>query len=371
MKDKSMYEIVVYPENDQFNDLKIESILNSHKSIKEWLFILHDKDNKKPHYHIYLHFGRTYPCAQLLTMFNNEIKENSINEIRGRWKDILLYATHKNASSKYQYDNSEVRSNFDYSNKLAEILSSDTANDLILKYSNNEISFYQLWTNLTPSDKLKYNKRIEVATRVRNENLKLRSDRDMKVMYIYGIAGSGKTSFAKFYAKEVLKTDFYVSSSSNDPLCDYMGQKVIILDDLRADVFTYADLLKILDNHTNSSAKSRYYNKQIDADFLIITSIKNPIDFYRDYENPSEPIQQFIRRLNNVIMVGGGEDHLMSDIEVKEQYVGGQKEWNCILKNPLPISWKDIEKVFINMKESFDLMTSLAEWKAKNTPSDK
>ena len=121
-----------------------------------------------------------------------------------------------------------------------------------------------------------------------------RGNRDMKVIYIYGNTGIGKTTFAKDFA-DMLKMSYFVSGASNDTLEGYMGQDIIIFDDLRADSFKYHDFLKLLDNHTNSLTKSRYYNKAIDCKFLIITSIKRPDELYQNQTN--EDLLQLYRRI--------------------------------------------------------------------------
>ena len=64
---------------------------------------------------------------------------------------------------------------------------------------------------------------------------------------------------------------------------------------MRADSFKYHDFLKLLDNHTNSLTKSRYYNKAIDCKFLIITSIKRPDELYQNQTN--EDLLQLYRRI--------------------------------------------------------------------------
>ena len=59
------------------------------------------------------------------------------------------------------------------------------------------------------------------------------------------------------------------------------------------------DLLRLLDPHYVGSAKSRYNNKRITANLIIITAILSPVDFFTrmtvDFEQ--EPIEQLIRRL--------------------------------------------------------------------------
>lgn len=83
----------------------------------KYAWILHDKDTNKetgelidPHYHIYLEF----PNARSLDAVANElgIAPNFVEIVRDK-KGILNYLTHNNNPEKYQYDISEVHSNFD------------------------------------------------------------------------------------------------------------------------------------------------------------------------------------------------------------------------------------------------------------------
>ena len=87
-----------------------------------------------------------------------------------------------------------------------------------------------------------------------------------------GEKGTGKTTYAKRMLDK-LGYDYCVSSSSNDPFQDYLGQDAIIMDDLRDDVFGFADILKILDNHTSSSYRSRFSNKVFNGKMIVITTV--------------------------------------------------------------------------------------------------
>jgi ATP-dependent protease HslVU (ClpYQ) ATPase subunit len=147
---------------------------------------------------------------------------------------------------------------------------------------------------------MKYDNDISKANKIRAININLKGNRDMKVLYIYGETGIGKTTFAKQFA-DMMKMSYFVSGSSNDTLEGYMGQDIIIFDDLRADSFKYHDFLKLLDNHTNSLTKSRYYNKAIDCKFLIITSIKKPNELYQN--RTQEDLLQLYRRIKFYIHI--------------------------------------------------------------------
>ena len=90
---------------------------------------------------------------------------------------------------------------------------------------------------------------------------------------------------------------YYISSGSNDVLDDYAGQDVIILDDLRSSCLGLSDLLKLLDNNTASSVKSRFSNKVLECKLIIITSILKIDEFFKNvFQEEQEPITQLKRR---------------------------------------------------------------------------
>ena len=88
-------------------------------------WILHDKDMnpetgelKEAHYHIYLEF----PNPRSITSIANElgIGANFIEVVRNK-AGILAYLTHSKSPEKYQYDASEVHSNFEIKRIADEI----------------------------------------------------------------------------------------------------------------------------------------------------------------------------------------------------------------------------------------------------------
>jgi len=100
----------------------------------------------------------------------------------------------------------------------------------------------------------------------------------------------------------------------------YDKEECIIFDDLRADVFTKAELFKLTDNNTNSSVKSRFYNKDISyCKLMIITSIKAPHELYNWDEDVQESFKQFTRR------IGGYYLYIDEDgLVVKCEYFDGR-----------------------------------------------
>lgn len=101
----------------------------------------------------------------------------------------------------------------------------------------------------------------------------------------------------------------FVSSGSNDVLDGYAEQDCIILDDLRPSCMGLSDLLKMLDNNTASTVKSRYKNKVLECKLIIVTSVLKIDEFFNGvFKEQKEPIVQlkdvnYICVLNkNIIM---------------------------------------------------------------------
>ena len=78
----------------------IQKTCMQYKTIKQWAYILHDKDDTRPHYHIYLNFmPNTCDTALVAKWFNlgwtdedgkEHSGENFIEKVKGRKTDVLL-----------------------------------------------------------------------------------------------------------------------------------------------------------------------------------------------------------------------------------------------------------------------------------------
>lgn len=258
------YEVVTQPE---FLKEPLQDILKRYKTIKKWAYILHDKDkDATPHYDIYLNFGDTgVESSEVAKWFG--LQESQIEKVKGRAQDMLLYLIHGNDSQrhKYQYSPDEVTANFDFKSELAKAKILGNFD----KYSYaQQLKFIK---TLPKDEQVKAYKQLKDHWKLHCEYLTLNPDRDIQVMFVTGKAGSGKTYYAKKFL-EKLDYDFAVSSSSNDPFQDYQGQAAIILDDVRDTVFEFQDLLKMLDNNTASSFKSRFANKVFNGKMIVLTS---------------------------------------------------------------------------------------------------
>ena len=120
-----------------------------------------------------------------------------------------------------------------------------------------------------------------------------------------------------------VEKDFCISSSSNDMLQDYLGQRAIILDDCRDKSFSsFEDCLKFLDNHTASNVNSRFANKVFNGDVIVITSATELYKWFHgkdangNYYNLSkEDLQQLYRRISCYVEVTKTEINVYHDID--------------------------------------------------------
>ena len=297
----------------------IQATCMQYSTIKKWAYIVHDKDDTHSHYHIALHFGgASVDTAQVAKWFNlgytdeNGVEhtgENFINKIKGRWTDVLLYLTHGNDTqkNKHQYSTSEVHANFDFE---TEIQSSKIIGDF------EHFSYAQMlkYVDTLPiSEKAATFSKLRKLWELRCQILTLNTDRQIQVVFVTGKGGTGKT----YYAKKLLNSldyDFCISSSSNDPFQDYMGQKAIILDDLRDSSFEFEDLLKTLDNNTSSSVRSRFSNKVFNGEMIVITSSVPLVYWYKELQfNRTETLDQLYRRISCYVVVTDKEITVYDD----------------------------------------------------------
>lgn len=301
----------------EFFKCDIQETLKSRKTIKKWAYILHDKDETAPHYHIYLNFGSSSVDTKYVAEWFG-LQESCVNKVKGRSVDMLLYLTHGNDSqkNKYQYSPTEVIANFDFQ---AEIEESKVLGDFRIHSYAKQLEY--IHSRPTSEQSRLYND-LTKRWKLHCQWLTLHPDRDIQVIFITGSGGTGKT----YYAKKLLKSmdlDFCISSSNNDFMQDYLGQRAMILDDCRDKTFSsFEDCLKFLDNHTASSVQSRFTNKVFNGDYIVITSAMELHKWFRGkdangnfYNLSNEDFIQFYRRISCYVVVTHEEVHQYSELD--------------------------------------------------------
>lgn len=291
------YEIVT--DVDKLN-VDIQKVIMEHKTIKQWAYIVHDKDDTRPHYHIYVNFGESsLEHTKVAEWFG--VPDNLVNTVKGRKSDMLTYLIHgqENQKHKFQYNLSEVKSNINVGQIIEE---SKMLGDFNTYSYARQLDYVH---SLNPEDRLRASKKLRDLWKNHCEWLALGADRSIEVVFIYGEKGTGKTTYAKRMLDK-LGYDYCVSSSSNDPFQDYLGQDAIIMDDLRDDVFGFADILKILDNHTSSSYRSRFSNKVFNGKMIVITTVIPLKEWYKGINRPKnskDSLSQLYRRITHYIEI--------------------------------------------------------------------
>lgn len=290
---------------------------------------------REPHLHVSIYLPNTKTISAMASCIGDA--QNRIEKFTGpnAKQNLFSYLVHKTEGSKldgkYEYSFSEVVSNFDYEayiNGVSVAIASkkhdkDTIMQKVIKgdlrmidfVMDDELMLFYL------NNKTFVTSLIDSAyKRKMNENKKADS---VKVIYIEGAAGSGKSTYARKYALEHYR-DYCISSSHNDAVQDYLGQEVMIFDDARPGDFNASDWLKLLDPYNNNcSICSRYYNKYLAVKCIIITTTIPFEQFFvyapkKESSNLAEPVSQFMRRFKNVIKATRAErgDILYTDLDI-------------------------------------------------------
>jgi len=341
------YEIVT--DADKLN-VDIQKTCMEHTTIKHWAYILHDKDDTRPHYHIYVNFGKAGVSSAMVANWFG-VAENFVSKIKGRKSDVLLYLIHgqTDQQNKHQYLPSEVVANFDWQ---TEVENSKILGDFE-KYSYAQMLAYV--NNLPNDEKVTAYNKLKKLWEIHCQNAVLNPDRKIEVVFICGKGGVGKTYYAKKMLTE-MSLDFCISSASNDPFQDYLGQKAIILDDLRDSSFSLEDLLKMLDNNTNSSVRSRFNNKVFNGEVIVITSAV-PLRYWYSFRKHEyggcDGLTQLYRRIGLYVDVQSEFIRVYNHIDDS-----GNPTDNCVVyKNDVP----KLKQEKQNGKDFFSVFDKMCE----------
>lgn len=331
-----------------YND-GLRAHLEKHFKDAEWAFIVHDKDMipdedgfpsdfpAGDHVHISFNFSTARSLKSVAKIMGDtgdvlksaqNVKVFKGRNAKGSLFSYLIHLTAKaKAMGKYQYPVSEVHANFDYEAfvkrttmqveastiDVDEIASKIISGELVKRdlyvngpYGNSKMMtmFYTKHERrLDTAIKHAYVRRIATAEEEGEDGGE--GEVPVEVIYIQGEAGSGKSKLAKSYAKKRFG-HYFVSGSSNDSVQEYMGEKVAIFDDARPTDFPAHEWLKMLDPYgKGASVRSRYYNKFLAVECIIITTT-TPFEefwFHTADTTVEEPIDQFFRRFAGVIKV--------------------------------------------------------------------
>jgi hypothetical protein len=107
-----------------------------------------------------------------------------------------------------------------------------------------------------------------------------------------------------------------------------------------------SDLLKLLDNYNTSSVKSRYKNKFVNAELIIITTVMNIDRFYANvFAEAEEPITQLKRRCGTYIRMDKETINVSVWDNKTMRYTGEVEYKNNLLEEYIPEKKKTAENV--------------------------
>lgn len=373
-----MCEVVLYKEST--SDLKgiFENIENLYKKgwIAEYAYIKHDKDvyvrgdevpedkelgdKKRDHYHI----GLQFPNQRGLSVIAEKlgVEENYIEKIKSpRFTSFLEYLTHRNAKNKYQYTDEEVITSIvdwqDGRNKETIARRAKEFNAhvdwYLMEAAKGRITLSDFKNGNLPmtgyiKNKSKFDTAFKVYSEERMREINYSGEFEKKVLYITGKSGTGKTTLAKELMLKLVggnEDDIYVASGTNDMFDSYKGERGVIIDDVRGEDFDYTSFLKLTDNHNATSFNSRYQNKDIVAEYIMLTSVDGVYKFAKEMDTDgSEESKQVYRRVKQYYILNhDGQIYTYSYDDETGRYIEGPTKENKVMKRMLEKSGKEVD----------------------------
>lgn len=295
-----------------------ENIKNciSHKSIKKWVYIRHDKDPyteedkdhlyghkigdlKNAHWHIVLQCDTAIEIETIAKWLGVPMQQIEIPKGHGKFLDSVQYITHEDAKQqklgKHLYGDDEMTANFDWRGELTR------REENKLKYGNSgdlsprdQMRYDVLYNGMTlreckSMDRLTYMNDCQTLEKLRHRYLtEVAQMPTFRInFYIDGDGGVGKNTAAKLLAKVLfpdIESPYFEVGRKGVEFQHYDGEKVVIWNDKRASGFISdfgrEGTFDLLDMHPSDSVQNvKYGSTRLINEFNII----NGVDSYTDF----------------------------------------------------------------------------------------
>ena len=204
-------ETILYVE-DGATAAGIKNTCEQYNSIKEYAFILHDKDTDgdgnpiKSHFHLYCRFGNTnVSIKEFADWFN--VTQNKVEKIKAKRNSqfhVLKYYLHRDYPEKYQYAVADILGNMDVPAILTNGISETRREEIIKDCAAGIITPKNFDQHVSPEEYTRNYKDMKNAWDYYEHQRREEYGyyRNMRTIFVTGHSGVGKTTTAMLFAKD-------------------------------------------------------------------------------------------------------------------------------------------------------------------------
>lgn len=325
---------------EEIQKVEFAGIEHDSDTFKSWDEVneVYTIEQKKTHIHAVVKLPKRRDVSVVAQWVG--VEEQYIEIPRGRYgrENMLAYLIHAKSPDKYLYNAEDVHTfgTFDYmeywrgkkmnwDKHRATVQKKGHSVDidfLVKQVQLGAITKEQILGNddysLVYADNMRdvndaiqfYNEKTSYDTLEALEN----GDFELSVYFFTGKSNSGKTALANEIINDLIEMKGWRchEASSKNPMDGYTGQEIILLDDFRARTLEAVQWLKMFDPKSKATLDARYNAKPKAYRAIMITSVHDMYTFFSNVSgvrSGSEPLDQFIRRImNHVIVIDTGKE---------------------------------------------------------------
>lgn len=269
---------------------------------------------KTAHYHIWLKLPRDKARMRKDIAKWLEVGWTMVQDLEYQFENSIVYATHALHIEKAQYGIDEVVCSGDinyaelvqkrvkeYQEATRKSLLVQREAEIMEAIECGKINKFNINRMITAQEEKQHKQAINIALERYERDMQQRTDRNMTCLYINGASRACKTSLAKRICEDLKLT--YCIAGAKDPMQYYIGQQALIIDDVSIDTFKWKEFLNLTDNDTATPVASRFKNKMLFCDLLIITANLEPYQLVNQIYQEGEDKNQFFRRFKQYYKV--------------------------------------------------------------------
>ena len=272
----------------------------THDKIKEILsktnplyYCLCDEKGETYHTHIYV----CYENAVYFSTMKNRFPKAHIEKALGSSSENRDYIRKEGKYLNTDKKETNLPETFEEWGEIPQdkATKNESVSEQVLEMVKNGYSNIEIITAF-PSYGTKVNQLNTLRQEVLNDKYS-KENRNIKVTYIFGDTGSGKT---RYVMGKYAYSDIYKVSNYEHPFDSYNGQKVLLLDEFRSG-FPISDLLQYLDLYP-CRLPARYTDKVACYTDVYIISNEDLAEQYVNIQNDKpESYGALLRRINKVL----------------------------------------------------------------------